>query len=112
MKVLVASILMITGFVLACGGGGSDEAVGATCRDDLDCEQRCMSGGDYPGGFCTLSCRDDRDCTSDSICIAKSGGICLFHCEVDPDCDFLGASYVCKDADDVAGVRVGVCLGR
>ena len=98
-------------FAAACGGPDVDEYVGATCIDDRDCRDSCETGGDFPGGFCTLSCIDDRDCPSDTICAEVHGGVCMFPCDVHADCDFLGRGYACRDRDDWAGVRVGVCIG-
>jgi hypothetical protein len=99
-------------FMLGCGGDPVDEVVGAACFDDRDCAERCETGGDFPGGFCTLSCFDDGDCTSDSICTDVEGGVCLFQCEFNSDCDFLGRAYSCRERRDTFDRRVFVCLGN
>lgn len=111
MKLLLATLLTFLPLA-ACGGDDLDAAVGATCSDDRECEERCMRGDDYPGGFCTLSCRDDRDCANGAICVDRENGICLFQCDINEDCDFLGPQYRCRDDDDFAGRPVGVCLGN
>ncbi len=98
----------------ACGGhglGDVDDTVGNACTRDSDCDDRCLPpSGDFPGGFCTLTCRDDRDCPGDTFCIDRDGGVCLFIC---PEfrCSDLGAGWECKDEDDVSGARVSVCRG-
>lgn len=111
MKVcLFVSLFMVA--VVACGDDGPSDVVGGACLDDRDCVERCLRGGEYPGGFCSLSCRDDSDCTDDSICVEKDGGVCLFPCGGAADCDFLGNNYICTDENDWAGRRVLVCLGN
>jgi len=97
--------------LVACHGDSVDETVGATCRDDLDCSERCEGGGDFPDGFCTLSCIDDLDCPSDTLCADVHGGVCVFACERDAHCDFLGPHYVCREKRDFIDRRVFVCLG-
>ena len=106
--------ILLFALVLAAGCGGDedvDDVVGASCRNDRDCADLCEGGPDFPGGFCTLACRDDLDCTSDTICTETHGGVCLYTCSVDSHCDFLGIDYGCRDKNDVAGNRVGVCMG-
>jgi hypothetical protein len=98
--------------LVACSGGPRvDEVVGASCIDGRDCADLCLRGGDFPGGFCSLSCRDDRDCPSDTICANVAGGVCLFPCDLRADCDFLGARYTCKERRDTFDRRVRVCIG-
>lgn len=112
MKTLIAISLLLCALG-ACGGDGVvvDEVVGATCIDDRDCAELCERGGEFPGGFCTLSCRDDLDCPSDTLCAGVRGNICMYQCEIDIDCDFLGRNYFCVDEPDFAGRLVGVCMG-
>ncbi|HEY5938566.1 MAG TPA: hypothetical protein VIU61_28135 [Kofleriaceae bacterium] len=107
MKHLVVLALLAFG----CGSDGPDDVVGASCRDDRDCVDLCEGGGDFPGGFCTLRCSDDVDCTSDTICADTHGGVCLFTCAQDSNCDFLGRDYGCRDKVDFYGNIVGVCMG-
>ena len=96
----------------ACHDDGPDDVVGASCRDDYDCYDRCEQGSEFPDGFCTLSCRDDRDCTSDTICVDERDGICLYTCDLDRHCDFLGGGYYCYGRTDIYGDSVGVCIGE
>ena len=106
MRLTLCAILLA-----ACGGPGVDDLVGNSCIDDRDCRESCETGGDFPGGFCTVGCASDRDCPSDTICADVRGGVCMYPCDVSDDCRFLGRGYACRDRDDWAGVRVGVCIG-
>lgn len=111
MKTLFVSLFMVA--VFACSDDGPNDLVGGSCVDDRDCQERCLQGGDYPGGFCSVTCRDDVDCPEDTICVDKDNGVCVFPCDAVADCDFLGgADYTCRATDDWAGREVLVCLGR
>jgi hypothetical protein len=106
------SILFVAA-VGACGHGGGepDDLIGNACSVDQDCEELCAGpSGDFPGGFCTIGCRDDRDCTGDTFCVEKEGGICLFDCDA-LDCRDLGPGWDCRDTDRVGGGKVFVCRG-
>jgi hypothetical protein len=107
MKSLFGLVLVLA----ACGGDELDDVVGNACIDDRDCAERCERGGEFPGGFCTVSCIDDNDCTSESICTDVEGGVCLIPCEFDRDCDVLGREYSCKERRDTFDRVVFVCLG-
>jgi hypothetical protein len=100
--------------LVACRGDDVDEEVGARCRSDNDCLDRCLGpSGEYPEGFCTLDCGDNRDCPRDTDCIDREGGVCLFQCFDNADCNFLGPGWQCRDERlrEDPGVRVGVCRG-
>ncbi len=98
--------------LLALTGCGHDEdLVGGACFDDRDCVERCERDGDFPGGFCTVSCVDDQDCPFDTICTATHGDICLFPCDFHEDCDFLGPGYFCREQRDTFDQVVSVCMG-
>lgn len=79
---------------LFAGCGDDAEVVGGSCRNQGDCQERCLSGKDYPGGMCSVSCRDSRDCPSDTVCSKKDGGVCMALCSYDDDCR---RDYECKD---------------
>jgi len=103
-------MLALVAFAACHGGVGPDSAlVGASCRDHGDCEERCVRGGDFPGGTCTVDCRDDRDCPDGSWCIDKAGGVCLPACDYDEDCR---GGYDCesKRREGHGGHR-HVCIG-
>ena len=88
-------------------------AVGARCDDNSECDERCQSGSDYPGGFCTVSCDSDGDCPSGSRCVARDSGICLFGCRIEDEapCSFLGVGWECESEDAIGDGEVTVCTG-
>ena len=97
----------VVGLALACGP--NDGLVGGACNDHRDCKERCLEGKDYPGGMCTVDCRDDRDCPGGTYCTDKSGGVCLLACGNSGDCP---GGYVCKDLDAEGGPgKIPVCIG-
>jgi hypothetical protein len=107
-------ILGVMGWALAgCGGdgvGNTGDVVGGPCQDDNDCARgsECATGGDFPGGTCTVRCFDDRDCPSGTACIDTSGGICLLLCDFDTDCR-LG--HECSDESrQGASGSASVCI--
>lgn len=106
MRWLLVAILLVSA---ACTPGPNRQ-VGAPCADDIDCADRCLD--DWPGGFCTLRCGDNRDCPSDSVCIDSNGGVCMLLCHDSSECkDFLGDNdYRCHDRRDVHDDRYDVCV--
>jgi hypothetical protein len=96
---LLLLIGMVFGLALWAGcddGVGNDgRFIGGPCDGDRDCSSssRCVRGGDFPDGTCTISCRDDFDCPSGTACIDREGGICLLLCDFDRDCR---PRYDCK----------------
>ena len=108
-SIAIAFVLVVS----ACGrsDGDIDDLVGARCVDDRDCDNRCLrDSGDYPGGFCSIQCNSDDDCTTDSSCIAKDDGVCLFDCPAF-DCARLGPGWACKEKDRAGGGKITVCVG-
>lgn len=106
-------VILCALFVTACGGHGEgdiDPVVGAACASDRDCESRCYIGGDFPGGFCSMSCASDNDCPGDTYCMSESGGVCMFSCPAF-DCSRLGAGWECHDRERQNGGKVNVCSG-
>lgn len=88
--------------------GNDSDLVGGSCRDNRDCVDRCVEGGDFPDGTCTVECRDDRDCPDNTWCVDKKGGVCLLSCDIDEHCRH---DYKCKDTDrEGAGGKVDVCI--
>ncbi len=107
---IAGSLLLLLASLAACARdvGPEGDLVGGSCRDREDCVERCVKGGDFPDGTCTVDCHDDRDCPGDSWCVDKSGGVCLLGCDVDDDCR---GGYDCKDTKrEGAGGRVAVCI--
>jgi len=108
-------LIFMAGLFLAACAPASDvsRSVGARCDGTDDCDQRCLSGADYPGGFCTLDCDDDTDCPDDTVCVVDEGNVCLFPCAENPDCQFLGAGWQCLDRPPAnGGDPIRVCLGN
>ena len=97
--------------VLALGCESSDvsRAIGARCSSDRECDERCLTGSDFPDGFCSLSCDEDGDCPSDTRCVKDQGqGACLLRCNNDGDCAYLGQKWDCEGAQNASGK---VCRG-
>jgi hypothetical protein len=110
------AIVLSIGCLVSCGSDADDgvgnegDVVGGPCTDFMDCapESYCETGGDFPGGVCTLDCRDDRDCPEGTACIDKQGGICLLLCNFDSDCR---QGYDCDDEDRRgASGKATVCI--
>jgi len=109
-RVLAASALLL--IATACGEHDVSRMIGARCDDSDECDERCLQpGNDYPGGFCTLVCDDDRDCPGDAVCVDEEGGVCLFTCERTTSCDFLGAGWTCVVRNGQPDGTVMVCRG-
>jgi len=82
----------------------------ARCDRSEECNERCLTGTDYPGGFCTIGCARSTECPSDTTCADREGGICLFQCTGNVDCTFLGTGWGCKSVDlRGGGIQVMVC---
>ena len=97
----VIAFVLVAG-VVSCGDdddGGGD--VGAPCRDDFDCDGRCVRGGDWPGGMCTYSCDFDGDCPDHTACVEEDGGVCAVVCGDTEDCRDYGfePGYSCAQTD-------------
>lgn len=104
-----AALLLALVCSSACHDVGPDGGlVGGSCRDDRDCAERCVEGGDFPDGTCTVECRDDRDCPGGTSCIDKKGGVCLLACEYDDECR---SRYECKNEKrEGTGGKTRVCI--
>jgi hypothetical protein len=105
---LAAVAVLALAPALGCSSSDVTRAVGARCESERECDELCLTGNDYPDGFCTLRCSDDGDCPDDSRCVREQGGTCLFKCEQDNDCEFLGKQWDCKGAQNASGK---VCRG-
>jgi hypothetical protein len=88
--------------------GANSALVGGPCAGDLDCVERCVEGGEFPYGTCTLSCSSDYNCPAYTYCIDKKGGVCLPACYANYDCRL---EYRCrKTKREGAGGEVYVCI--
>jgi hypothetical protein len=97
-------------FARGCGEeiGNDSTLVGGSCHDHHDCEHRCVRGGDFPNGTCTVDCHDDGDCPGGTRCVDRAGGICLLACHDDHDCR---GGYDCKRVDrEGHGGKIAVCI--
>ncbi len=107
-------VLIAVVFLIGCNSGHRlgqiDPEIGASCSSDRDCQDRCFVGGDFPGGFCTLTCASDRDCPSDTFCMDVQGGACMYICP-DFDCARLGGGWSCRDTGRIGGGQAAVCRG-
>ncbi len=97
------------GLALGCAPPLDPALVGAACRNSGDCVERCVDGGDFPDGMCTVDCNHDGHCPDDSICMDKKGGICMVPCGNSGDC---WPGYACKDVkNEDGGGKRRVCIG-
>lgn len=96
----------------ACASSDVSRRIGARCDVNADCDERCLApGGNWPGGFCTITCDSDAACGDRALCIDEQGGVCALSCTTDADCAFLGA-YKCVAVDrHDGGNKVKVCRG-
>jgi hypothetical protein len=100
----------------ACESSAVSRALGARCDSSDECDDRCLTSPEYPGGFCSVSCDDDGDCPSGARCVAEQGGVCLFDCRLDDagvsdDCEFLGTGWACALRAGKPDGEVEVCDG-
>lgn len=108
-------VLMMFASALIALACDDDPHIGAACEHDRHCEDgRCARGPDFPGGMCTYSCRDDRDCPSDWFCIEKAGGVCAHGCDRSHQCeDWLDSRWSCRAQKRAGGPgNIDVCVGR
>jgi hypothetical protein len=108
------TVVLVLAF--ACQSSDVSRQVGARCDVSSQCDERCLGpDGNFPGGFCTISCDHSSDCPNDTdtACVDDDGGACLFRCLANSDCTFLGAGWVCKPEPERgnSNVQVSVCAG-
>ena len=107
-----AIIAIIGAALAACQSSDVSRALGARCDTQAECNERCLTGSAYPGGFCTTFCATHDACPGGATCADREGGICLFECQRDSDCTFLGRGWGCKAVDlHGGGIKVMVCSG-
>ena len=100
--------------LFSCGDDNITREVGARCDQKSDCEEICLVGENFPGGFCSTSCFNDDDCTGDSLCVDFSEiGVCLFSCTQSTGCEFLGPGWECVEAQSSSSEDTAqVCRGE
>ncbi len=75
--------------------------LGAPCAHDADCAGgRCLTGPDYPNGYCSADCSGEVACPAGAVCTAFGGGPfhCYGPCMIDSDCrvaDGLVCCFTC-----------------
>ncbi len=100
---LAAAVLLVSMLLLGCGKSDVSRTLGARCESERECDDLCLTGDDFPDGFCSVSCDSDDDCPDDARCVRHQGGRCLFACDRDEDCEFLGDKWECKDESNASG---------
>ena len=111
------SVLLLCAATLGCKKqDGISRELGAACRDQTDCDGRCLPDPRWPGGFCSLSCSATDDCPVGSDCAhTGDGDVCLFLCFDDRDCNFLeeeaGMEWSCQTLTG-PGAQTLVCAPR
>ena len=109
MRVMIA--IAIAG-AAACGSSEPvSRTVGARCDLSSECDERCLTGADFPGGFCSITCDSSLACPDGTACASDQGGVCLFTCATDANCTFLGAGWTCKSLGGQPSGQVMVCRG-
>jgi hypothetical protein len=109
---IIAVIALGAALCAACQHSDVSREVGARCDTQAECDERCLTGAGYPGGFCTVACSIRGECPSGTTCADLEGGVCLFECGSDADCTFLGGGWRCNTADlRGGGIKVMVCRG-
>jgi hypothetical protein len=66
--------------------GANSALVGGACRANDDCQERCVTGAEFPQGMCTITCASDYNCPVYTYCVDKKDGVCLPACYYDYDC--------------------------
>jgi hypothetical protein len=85
--------------------------LGARCDGHDECNERCLSSAEFPGGFCSLACDSDDDCPGDAACVDIDQGVCLYACADSSECEFLGAGWQCEQESAHPEGEVMVCIG-
>ena len=112
-----ALLVLAVATILPSGCGVDDvgpmsRLVGGRCVTDNDCIKHCITGTQFPDGYCTVSCAANSDCPGASACVASNGGICLATCQVAADCTDYGPGYRCsRQTSQTPGAEPLACAG-
>jgi hypothetical protein len=115
--VVVRHLALLALALLLCACGVSSDvsrALGARCEMHDECDDRCLTGPEFPLGMCSESCDRDSACPEGASCADVEGGVCLFACRDDDGCAFLGAGWTCRSEPERGaqpGDEVTVCIG-
>ncbi|MBK7071177.1 MAG: hypothetical protein IPH44_02640 [Myxococcales bacterium] len=102
----------ILGVLLIAGCGKAETGDACATADDCD-DERCITGGSFPGGTCTPACATNADCPQGFSCISRSSGMCLRDCTATQACqDERGAAWQCRlESLQEGGGNQMVCIG-
>ncbi len=114
--VVLAGALPLLTLTAACDPFEVSRALGARCEDRGDCLDSCLEpSARTPGGFCTIECLSDAECSAEAACVDERGGVCLLRCLTDADCAFLGETaglaWACAPLPTKAGATANACIG-
>lgn len=103
-NILAALVGLALVTITACGGSSGSTPNGGACADAKACEGSvCLTSGDFPGGYCSMSCSlsDPKSCPSGSVCIDDASGapsgvksVCYQTCNDTKDCR---SGYQCAE---------------
>lgn len=100
-NVLTVGFLTVAGLALGCTPevGNQGDRVGGPCVVSSECyvDSVCLTGTEWPRGYCAASCDSDEDCPDGSRCTEKRGGTCLVSCSSDGDCRSEEDGYSCLE---------------
>lgn len=113
-QVTQSTIHIVLALLFASACTSDKAATGESCSANSECaDNRCITGGSFPGGICTPACNDNADCPADFSCISRSSGMCLRNCTATSQCAAEhDASWQCRDESlqEGGGNRM-VCIG-
>ena len=109
---MLARLAVLVIAVAGCGGSDVSRTLGARCDEQTECDDRCLAGEPFPGGFCSVDCDVSGDCPGGTECVELEGGVCLFDCVEPADCAFLGIGWTCAPSPAAEGGEVMVCIGN
>lgn len=81
--------------------GNQGDRVGGPCVVSGEChiDSFCLTGTEWPEGYCTASCDADEDCPDGSQCTEREGGICVVSCASDEECRSEEEAYSCMELE-------------
>ena len=114
-QIALSSLVVATLLFVGCKSDvGNDGAiVGGSCVVSGEChiDSRCLTGADWPNGYCAKSCTTSEDCPDGSTCAQAEGGICVVDCAGGGECrsseDDGGYACVELEARGAAGTVMG-----
>lgn len=115
----LGSLAVVLALAAGCSSGAQgvgvpeDETMGGRCSEAAECNDTCVTSGDFPGGICTWPCDRASDCPEGWSCVSNSSGICLQRCGGDDDCSAYGAGWRCnEESQEGEAEKARVCVGQ